>query len=289
MLNDQRVPIALILCRYTMIHSQEISLWNLPIWGVSPKCHSKSSNILKCCDIIRLVTIPLFSYTIFPWYPQFHPIFRTFRRPFHVFVASQVFGDQLAHLWLHHVVVEVFPRGLPLQQLPTEQELLREVACAPMISRWFMKSSHFIDVFIYVYLYIYISIYLYIYISIYIYIYLYIYISIYLYIHIYIYIYLYIHISYIYISIYRYIYIYIYIHISICIYLSLYIYLYLYISIIYIYIYIFIYISKLVQKQLAIQVRLHVPKARKMKDGGASQSARCSCWQLQQNPRSERP
>ena len=252
MLNDQRVPIALILCRYTMIHSQEISLWNLPFWGVSPKCQSKSSNILKCCDIIRLVIIPLFSYTIFPWYPQFHPIFRTFRHPFNVFVASQVFGDQLAHLWLHHVVVEVFPRGLLLQQLPTEQELLREVACAPMISRWFMKSSHFIDVFIYVYLsiylyiyisiypYIYISIYLYIDISIYLYIYIsinpYIYISIYLYIHIstyiYISIYLYIHISiylYIYISIYPYIYIYIYLYIHISIYLYIHLYLYMYI------------------------------------------------------------
>ena len=187
---------------------------------ISPKCHSKSSNILKCCDIIRLVTIPLFSYTIFPWYPQFHPIFRTFRRPFHVFVASQVFGDQLAHLWLHHVVVEVFPRGLPLQQLPTEQELLREVACAPMISRWFMKSSHFIDVFIYVYLYIYISIYLYI--HIYIYIYLYIYISIYIYTYIYISIY---HISiypYIDISISIYIYPYIYMYISIYISIPIY-------------------------------------------------------------------
>ena len=248
MLNDQRVPIALILCRYTMIHSQEISLWNLPFWGVSPKCQSKSSNILKCCDIIRLVIIPLFSYTIFP-YPQFHPIFRTFRHPFNVFVASQVFGDQLAHLWLHHVVVEVFPRGLLLQQLPTEQELLREVACAPMISRWFMKSSHFIDVFIYVYLsiYIYISIYPYIYISIYLYIdisiYLYIYISInpYIYIYLYIYISIYLHISiypYIYISIYRYICIsiYPYIHISIYIYLYPYIYISIYTSIsIYVY------------------------------------------------------
>ena len=205
MLNYQRVPIALILCRYIMIHSQEISLWNLPFWGVSPKCQSKSSNILKYCDIIRLVTIPLFSYTIFPWYPQFHPMFRTFRRPFNVFVASQVFGDQLAHLWLHHVVVEVFPWGLPLQQLPTEQELLREVACAPMIARWFMKSSHFIDVFTYVYLYIHISTYLYIYISIYLYIYIsiyrYIYISKYLYIYISIYLYIYISIS-IYIYIY---------------------------------------------------------------------------------------
>ena len=36
------------------------------------------------------------------------------------------------------------------------------------------------------------------------------------------------------------------------------------------------------KEHLAIQVRLHVPKARKIKDDGASQSARRSCWQLQQ-------